>query len=450
MKKTITLIFFLCVFQFGIFGQSQFGIADARAALASGIEAESQGAVAAALVYYFQAVALDPTLQEAINRSSILSANINSGNIGVDARNEIELRRRWLAILTETEKFFYEMINRADPPYILFYSTAIQQGRINFQAETIELYILTNLRTTNRVWFNSISQAANVIYTGLFATGRMASWGLGNWPQQGLSDTNPFSRNWRNNFAIEFELLNEQNRVIGRQTLNLAPTFVISPARQGNRFEPPILSRFAENIFSTVTFNSVKVDDITENLTIRISGINGSAPENTRIQITALSDSRWQEYNLFQVYHGLLRGFSNWENERPQDLVLPSELWGELNPITRIDHNAFSCFSGRGNFRSITIPDSVISIGTMAFNDHGLQRNLTKLVIGNNVRTIESFALDRGENLTTIIIGENVRFDPHNGGRLRSFIRFYNENNRQAGTYTFEGTGRNARWVFNR
>ena len=79
---------------------------DAQAALARGITAQRQGTEVAALSYYYQAVAFDPSLLEAANRSSILSANISSGNIGADVRNDIIWRREWLARLTATEESF--------------------------------------------------------------------------------------------------------------------------------------------------------------------------------------------------------------------------------------------------------------------------------------------------------------------------------------------------------
>jgi len=78
----------------------------AGAALARGIVAQKQGTEVAALSYYFQAAALDPSLLEAVNRSSVMSASISSGNIGADVRNDIQWRREWISRLTETEKYF--------------------------------------------------------------------------------------------------------------------------------------------------------------------------------------------------------------------------------------------------------------------------------------------------------------------------------------------------------
>jgi len=59
----------------------------AETMLARGISAQKQGTEVAALSYFFQAAILDPSLAEAVNRSSVMAANVSSGNIGEDARN---------------------------------------------------------------------------------------------------------------------------------------------------------------------------------------------------------------------------------------------------------------------------------------------------------------------------------------------------------------------------
>ncbi|ULQ58656.1 hypothetical protein K7I13_08785 [Brucepastera parasyntrophica] len=99
--------------------------ASAQIATARGITARTE---VAALSYFIQAATLDSSLTEAANRSLVISANISSGNVGMDTRNDIAWRREWLARLTETEDFFRSMIIDADPPYSLFYSSGIERG----------------------------------------------------------------------------------------------------------------------------------------------------------------------------------------------------------------------------------------------------------------------------------------------------------------------------------
>jgi len=353
---------------------------DAQAALARGITAQRQGTEVAALSYYYQAVAFDPSLLEAANRSSILSANISSGNIGADVRNDIIWRREWLARLTATEESFYQMLNASAPPYTLFYSTAIEQGAVNYQTETVDLSIPINLHGIG-VWFNSVQKALQVVYEGLNATKRKSDWGLGNWPQQGVSNTNPFARGKQYDIPVVFELLNQQKQVIGRQTARLNPSFSFSG------WGTKVSINYNENNFNTVTFNSVKADDITNSLTIRIASVNGATPENATLRITALSGQKWQEYRNGFIYldirDGVLKGFNpslvdNQKTHQYRDLILPEDKWGEPFIIS-IAEKAFYLYPWSNNYdyrkvglTSVTIPYGVTSIGAYAFYSNGL------------------------------------------------------------------------------
>ena len=50
------------------------------------------------------------------------------------------------------------------------------------------------------------------------ATGRKDTRGLADWPGQGVTNLNPFTRRSKD-FTVVIELVNDQNAVIGRQTL---------------------------------------------------------------------------------------------------------------------------------------------------------------------------------------------------------------------------------------
>jgi hypothetical protein len=62
---------------------------NAQTALAQGITARKGGAVVEALSYYYQAAAFDSSLLEAANRAKVMSADISSGRIGENVRNDI-------------------------------------------------------------------------------------------------------------------------------------------------------------------------------------------------------------------------------------------------------------------------------------------------------------------------------------------------------------------------
>ena len=441
----------------------------AETALARGITAQRKGTEVAALSYYFQATALDSSLLEAANRSSVMSANISSGNIGADIRNDIQWRRDWVARLTETEVSFNGIINTTDPPYTLFYSSGIEWGEINYQKETANLNFNINLYAS-RVWMNSVAQAAQAVYAGLNATGRKNEWGLANWPQQGLTSANPFAARKQHDFSIAFELVNEQNRVIGRQTVRLTPSFSLSRDR-----DDCIVMNYTESTFNTVSFNAVNVDDISDNLIIRIVSVNGTDPQNARLRISALSDTKWQEYrnadlSHLQIENGVVLGFNSsilWilrgsvlgfsrslsdsQKQQYRNLVIPSDSWDEPTGITSIGKSAFEgrYVTHEVTLISVTISDSVTSIGEKAFATN----QLTSVIIPDSVTFIGDRAFATNQ-LTSITIGANVvlgtygldKYYVPNEQRAyvfgNGFERFYVSNRRRAGVYSVN----NGRW----
>jgi len=424
----------------------------AETALAQGIAAQRKGTEIAAQVFFYQAKELDPTLAAAVNRSSVISANIRSGNIGADILSDIQWRNEWVEMLTEFEEFFYKFINTADPPYTLFYfPDDIHRGAvdsIDYRNNTAKLDFPINLRANN-AWFNSIERAVNSVFselnTELTATGRRNVWQFANWPSQGLTRNNPFassSRTSNYNLSIVFELVNEQNRVIGSQTIRLTPSFNLS--RNNER----IVISFTENTFNTVTFNAVNANDISDKLTIRIASVNGSAPENARFPMMVLSGTQWQEYrnnsvDVLRIEYGIVRGFNR--NQRQPQLRIPVEVWGQA--VTAIANDAFR----NTQLTSVTIPNSVISIGTRAFENN----NLSNITIGNGVKTIGERAF-YGNNPSNITIGANVTLGTlafarnvevsyvDNNGNTKTrredqnigFVASYQNNGRKAGTYS--------------
>ncbi|MDR2732378.1 MAG: hypothetical protein LBB36_04080, partial [Fibromonadaceae bacterium] len=179
---------------------------NAQNAFAKGFTAERQGTEVAALSYYFQAAAYDPSMMEAVSRSSILNANIASGNIGDNVRNDIQWRKDWVDRLTETEQFFDNFNKMESMPYTLFYLNDIKQGKINYQNETVTISTETYLYGSG-IWTISIERALQAIYDGLDATERKDVWELGRWPQRGVTDLKTFEKK-HHNFSVVFELVN--------------------------------------------------------------------------------------------------------------------------------------------------------------------------------------------------------------------------------------------------
>ena len=394
---------------------------NAQAALARGITAQRQGTEVAALSYYFQAAAIDPSLLEAANRSSVMSTNISSGNIGQDVRNDIAWRTNWVQRLTEAEQSFAEFNKTQSMPYTLFYSDGIAQGTANYQNETVTLSIETNLHPSH-AWRNtvgvSMQQTLRAVYDGLQATKRTGDWGLQGWPRQGVTNLNSFMRR-SSSFAIDVELLDEQNRAIGRQSFRRDGWWEYT--YNGN---VPDGVRISDDVRSTVSF-TVKANDISDRLSIRIARVNGvdaeTAARNGVLHIQALTKDeydrnvKYSSNNLFDFARGEIKGYT--ENER--SVVIPGAIWGEpvasivrsafssnqltsvtiLNGVTTIGNAAFS----NNQLQSVTIPDSVTTIGVGAF----AKNRLTSVTLSNNVTSISDNAFSDNQ-LRNVTIPNSV------------------------------------------
>ncbi|MCL2219298.1 MAG: fibrobacter succinogenes major paralogous domain-containing protein [Chitinispirillia bacterium] len=282
----------------------------AQTALAQGVTAQRRGTEVAALSYYFKAAASDPSLLEAVNRSSVLNANISSGNMGDNIRNEIQWRKQWVDRLTETEQFFYEFLKTESMPYTLSYLDAIHQEDINFQNETVTLSIYTYL-AGNENWPHPIERTLRAVWDGLNATGKKDSWQLGRWPQQGVGIKDVFATR-KNDFSVVFELVNSQNKVIGRQTLQTGGSWGLSGSGR-----PSV--NVSDASVKTVSFQNVNANDITDNLTIRVASVNGINAEtvarNGVLQIRAVSRGSFTDSRDGKSYRTVRIGTLTWMAE---------------------------------------------------------------------------------------------------------------------------------------
>jgi len=380
---------------------------NAQTALARGIDAQRQGTEVAALSYYFQAAAFDPSLFEAVNRSSILAANISSGNIGEDARNDIQWRKAWMDRLAETEKYFnsfFDNFFKTLPPlpYTLYYASDIKKlGETDYKTETLNLSgITTNLRAS-QAWalsveqtLQSVQKSVKAVSDGLDATKRKNVWGLDKWPQQGAFNRSFFGKQVKN-FTVVVELVNSRNQVIGRETFQTSGTYEFPVPLPRNSTKIQI----SEDERKTVNFSNVKANDITDSLTVRIASVNGTpaqtAARNGVLQIKAISKIDFESLR-FMFSGGIIKGFVS-SSFRTSQLVITDTVLGE--PVTSIGDSAFS-----GNqLTSVTIGNSVTSIGNSAFANN----KLTSVTIPNSVTSIGESAFS-GNQLTSVTIGNSV------------------------------------------
>lgn len=387
--------------------QTQIAEMQAQIALARGITAQKQGTEVEALSYYLQAATFSPSLQEATSRSSALNASISRGDIGGvsigdNVRNDIAWRRQWVERLTETEQFFDNFNKTESMPYTLFYSDEIRQGKIDYQNETVTLGIATNLHAYGS-WTLPLQRTLQSVWEGFNATGRRSTWELLNWPSSKVTKLDPFGR--RVDFTVAFELLNSQNKVIGRQTLRGNGSWSLGysyPYNSSPGFNVSASDR------QTLNFQGVNANDITDSLTIRIASVNGAnaetAARNGVLQIRALSKNEFDSNSRFGLVKGAITGYEG----NYGALVIPGTVWGE--PVITINEGIFSRAYRSEKFTSVIIPNSVISIGRSAF---------------------------AGNELTMITIGANVTMNDNSFDN--NFVQYYNQGGKRAGRYTKSG-----------
>jgi hypothetical protein len=416
----------------------------ALTAMAQGITAQRQNDTSvAALTYFMQAVSFDASLAEAVSRTNVLSANISTGNIGANVRNDFAWSDTWEAKLKETETLMNDMLRNTVPQRSIWYSPNIQEieSSRDRTARTTEFRIEAVLHT-HAAFPVSVQRTVQAVYDGLQTTKRAQAWKFDGWPQQGRTNVNPFNRQWGSMITVAFELLNAQGRVIGRQSVEMASRYSFN----GTRLSGP------ETAFATVRFTGVKADDITDSLSIRVATINGKAPEEAGIsRIGPMPAERMAANKKFTIYNGAIWPSSNDRNLGA--VVIPAEVWGER--VTAIPSKAFE---NRG-IASVTIPEGVTTIGTRAFADNRWSNGdkhygLTSVTIPNSITSIgdeafvshwttshssqrsdgsyEYYTLDHWL-VTEVTIGANVRIGNNAFGNR--FEAFYIEQGRQAGSY---------------
>jgi hypothetical protein len=352
---------------------------NAQTALAQGITAQQRGTEVAALTYYYQAAAYDPSLLEAASRVSVLERTISSGNIGEDARNDVRWRRDWQARLDEANAFFADYIAKNQPPCEIVYSTNMEKGKVDYSTETMPFSFPVRL-FTGRAYFASLEKGVQAVTDGLAATGRNGEWRL-SWP----GDFARY-RSFPVVYDLDFEMVNSGGKVIGTRKVRLDFSWNISG---GDRVK--VSRPFPDTQQVSMT---VKVDDITDTLTIRVRAVNGKDPKTVNVPITAISerppsDSDYQFDRLSGELYGVASNVTR----------VPANIWGA--PVTTIGDRVFE---GKGLTGNLIIPDSVTSIGAAAFS----RNELGSLTIGNGVTSIDALVFSNNQ-LRTVTLPGSVR-----------------------------------------
>jgi hypothetical protein len=107
-------------------------------------------------------------------------------------------------------------------------------------------------------------------------TGRAKDWGLANWPKKSVLSITPFT-NRRRDYNITAELLDEHDTVISTANFTLSSGWDCVISSQN----AIALNPYYNGNIIPVVFSGVKIDSITDTLSIRIATINNTDAETS-------------------------------------------------------------------------------------------------------------------------------------------------------------------------
>jgi TolB-like protein len=287
-----------------------------QTALAKGIIAQRNGTLFEAMSYYYDAAAFNPQLSEAQTRFSTIAADIRSGNIGENIRNDIQNHDRWLEFMQECERYFTDHL-----PVEIIYNPRLTQNDIDYSKKTADLTFEVGIRQSSNI------TAVQTLLEGLNRTGRRDAWGFTNWPMTSQAfvarpprETNRFNEKseWEeaNPVVVSFALVNDENETISvcrynipykiRFTRNKIDGHVIFAnivtlgllswgIDRNDDFHSDGTKLENESWNGSMTFKDVDAYRITDRLTVKVLEINGqeaeSATQNGYVRITSTNKS---------------------------------------------------------------------------------------------------------------------------------------------------------------
>ena len=247
----------------------------AQTALARGITAQKAGNTAGSLAYYYTANQYDSTLKEAAARVNQMSAAVRTGSLGENIRNDIAWRSEWLKLLEEAEAYLKNNPNDALVEFA--YSTKLSQGKVNYDNRIVELIADAEWRVIEQPPTLKMIQDLD---KGLKATKRAKAWGMGDGDYFAGALKDYFSRR----YVAEAALYNDSGKKVDYSDKGYVKVRLIDGKLEEYFDKGHVEVRLADGKVRIWGQGSVKkeklklsfhikADDITDNMTIKITNV---------------------------------------------------------------------------------------------------------------------------------------------------------------------------------
>jgi hypothetical protein len=290
----------------------------AEVSLAKGVVAQRGGSTIAALVNFYEANELDPTLSEAINRMTTIGDDLQSGNMGENVRNDIQRRQAWIDLLTQAENYFNEHL-----PYELIYDPNLVEGDTDYDKNTVPVSFTVLSKPT------SAFKVINRILAGLIATEKAVTWKLAGWPMTSKVFTNDggatslriygnsIDSSKGKDMNLNCMLINNQGKVIGIAKQTVTNPIGFHTPDGGWNYDYSILNvapsygrdwygRPDQKFPQTVVFSGVSANDLTPDMTISIEVNGRDAQTATRTGYIKISSGNTTWYTGGDLLQTLL------------------------------------------------------------------------------------------------------------------------------------------------
>jgi hypothetical protein len=260
-------------------------------------------------------------MPEIKGRISDLSSSVSSGSLGENIRNDFQQREAWSRFLKECEEFYNDHL-----PYEIIYNPNLSQKDPNYEKRTVDLQFTLASQPTNAFKF------IQDILDGLKKTGKKEVWGFPCWPLSSPSFADKYidsiNRVWPYIYdhdqylafpegylysyyelskfiTVESELANHSGKVISTAGKMFANQSRFSGEKSSWGYDYDLYKVETLPTVVIMTFEDINVDDITDDIYVRITKINNidteTAMKNGYVNIIQTqSEITYQEYKIYR------------------------------------------------------------------------------------------------------------------------------------------------------